>query len=640
MYSSLKQYGQSSKKDRIDEARKCTDCICALIFLAVFIITCAGLIHGIVVGDPRRLYHGFNYAGKLCGIDPSVSSEPYLYWPIIPDSQPEELDFTTPVCVERCYSDDELASDGEFNNTTVNYPILTTDTSSTNTTVTDNTVITYTPQKPYPSVHFGHAYCLPLDFDLSDQFSTNPHVNSFTAKVSTAVSSVGDTWTLLVCVCVCAAFLCFAYIGLLGCCAVVMVIMMLVLAIVLLIGVGLLFLYHGYSPHKVLPMGEEHIIYAQIIGFTSVGAGVLLTLLCCGFCRTIRTVAGVIDAAGDCVCAIPKMVLAPIINVIVQVLWILFSVYGLLCISSQGKVVPISETSIGLGDNGEYSYPVYGLQREFEFDNYIIIILLICLFGCIWVVEWISALGEFITSFAVVRWYFTKPDSDGDRDVSCPLVQSFVTGIRYHAGTIAFGSFLLALCRFIKMVLEYLKRQARHATAGNAVIGCFISAAQCIVSCCECLIRYLNGFVYVEVAINSEGYCTSAGHAFARLVTCAPTFALLEGATTMFTIVGEIVISVGLGGIVYLIIYNIKIFSSTESDWYVPNPELVSLVACVCAFCVCLPVMSLFERASDAIVYCFLEEKSEGGMTTEYTPDSLRNLLDETTELAKEEDIE
>ena len=36
--------------------------------------------HAHTNGDLRRLSHGFDYQGRLCGVDESVSGLPYLYY--------------------------------------------------------------------------------------------------------------------------------------------------------------------------------------------------------------------------------------------------------------------------------------------------------------------------------------------------------------------------------------------------------------------------------------------------------------------------------------------------------------------------------------------------------------------------------
>lgn len=89
--------------------RRCTDPICLLFFWAF----CGGLIYIInyayEVGDVRRLSHGFNYKGRLCGVDPGYEDRPLLYFcpsgMAIPGTDPpvpSSLDLIHPICVSEC----------------------------------------------------------------------------------------------------------------------------------------------------------------------------------------------------------------------------------------------------------------------------------------------------------------------------------------------------------------------------------------------------------------------------------------------------------------------------------------------------------------------------------------------------------
>lgn len=57
--------------------RHCTDCLCLLLIVAMwFSMTCLGaVVMGVVKidelppGDPRKLYHGVDQNGKVCGVD-------------------------------------------------------------------------------------------------------------------------------------------------------------------------------------------------------------------------------------------------------------------------------------------------------------------------------------------------------------------------------------------------------------------------------------------------------------------------------------------------------------------------------------------------------------------------------------------
>merc|ERR1719183_1536182 len=60
--------------------RRCTDlscCFCWLLYMIVMLtILCWALQHG----DVRRLTHGTDYYGRICGVSAGVENQPWLYW--------------------------------------------------------------------------------------------------------------------------------------------------------------------------------------------------------------------------------------------------------------------------------------------------------------------------------------------------------------------------------------------------------------------------------------------------------------------------------------------------------------------------------------------------------------------------------
>ena len=60
--------------------RQCTDCFCAL--LLVLVLAVAGTVAAVAlrVGDTRRLMHGVDYTGKLCGVG-ALADRPLVVYP-------------------------------------------------------------------------------------------------------------------------------------------------------------------------------------------------------------------------------------------------------------------------------------------------------------------------------------------------------------------------------------------------------------------------------------------------------------------------------------------------------------------------------------------------------------------------------
>ena len=79
-------------------------------------------------------------------------------------------------------------------------------------------------------------------------------------------------------------------------------------------------------------------------------------------------------------------------------------------------------------------------------------------FGILWIIAFLMAANEFVTIVSTCTWYFSRkdiPDDDGIPGDS-EVWKGFWWSIRYHAGTLAFGSLLIAIVWLIRSIFEYI----------------------------------------------------------------------------------------------------------------------------------------------------------------------------------------
>ena len=72
---------------------------------------------------------------------------------------------------------------------------------------------------------------------------------------------------------------------------------------------------------------------------------------------------------------------------------------------------------------------------------------IIHIFQLFWVIWFLVETGDFIVAGAATSWYFTRED---------PYSESQHRYRNYHIGSVAMGSFFLALLGFIKFMYELL----------------------------------------------------------------------------------------------------------------------------------------------------------------------------------------
>jgi len=85
-----------------------------------------------------------------------------------------------------------------------------------------------------------------------------------------------------------------------------------------------------------------------------------------------------------------------------------------------------------------------------------------------------------------VQWYFSgqgEVSSDSTGEVG--LLKSIKWGMWYHSGTVAFGSFCIAVITMIRIVFEYIIE--KYETFGNKENTIYKAVACCIRGILYCL---------------------------------------------------------------------------------------------------------------------------------------------------------
>ena len=134
---------------------------CLVVFL-VYVACMLGIsLYAFENGQPRRLTHGFNYQGQLCGVSKAVVDKPMLFW--CPKGNrtlhghPADLDMEHPVCLTKCPT--EPSSVHCFDNPTAKTEVLGTSSRfhSEQITIQERTVT----KQAYPSAAFAGMFCVP-----------------------------------------------------------------------------------------------------------------------------------------------------------------------------------------------------------------------------------------------------------------------------------------------------------------------------------------------------------------------------------------------------------------------------------------------------------------------------------------------
>ena len=162
-------------------------------------------------------------------------------------------------------------------------------------------------------------------------------------------------------------------------------------------------------------------------------------IVCCW--KNIALGASIMEAASDFVTST------------IRVIWLPIGAY-ILCVPYIAYWVV---SAVYLYSIGEPYYKDMSLVAEIKWTDNTTYLWWFFLFGLLWTVAFIICAQQFMIAATVCQWYFSGQGQEmSDSPYSTSVWRSFKWAAWYHCGSIAFGSFIIALITFIRIIFEYL----------------------------------------------------------------------------------------------------------------------------------------------------------------------------------------
>ncbi|XP_054509631.2 choline transporter-like protein 2 isoform X2 [Agelaius phoeniceus] len=252
---------------------------------------------------------------------------------------------------------------------------------------------------------------------------------------------------------------------------------------------------------------------------------------------------------------------------------------------------------------------------ETAYHKYLIVLQFFNVFMFFWLANFVIALGQVTLAgaFASYYWAFKKPDDMP----AFPLFSAFGRALRYHTGSLAFGSLVLAIVQVIRVVLEYLDHRLKAAE--NKFAKFLLSCLKCCFWCLEKFIKFLNRNAYIMIAIYGTNFCTSARNAFFLLMRNIIRVAVLDKVTDFLFFLGKLLI-VGSVGILAFFFFTqrIKLVQDTAPPLnYYWVPILTVIVG---SYLIAHGFFSVYGMCVDTLFLCFCEdlERNDGSPERPY----------------------
>ncbi|MGH0166218.1 UNVERIFIED_CONTAM: hypothetical protein FKN15_050537 [Acipenser sinensis] len=357
-------------------------------------------------------------------------------------------------------------------------------------------------------------------------------------------------------------------------------------------------------------------------------------------------------AVGHVMCSLIYPLLTFALLALVIAYWAITAVYPFLP-AHPGAGRQRSHFSVGLSLHARTAKPVHKILRTFNTTNitkacpdakcifafyggetyyhkYLIFFQFYNVFLFFWCANFVTALGQVTLAgaFASFYWAFKKPDDMP----AFPIFTSLGRALRYHTGSLAFGSLILSIVQVIRVLLEYLDHKLKgHQNKFTKFLLCCL---KCCFWCLEKFIKFLNRNAYIMIAIYGKNFCTSARNAFFLLMRNIVRVAVLNKVTEFLLFLGKLLI-VGSVGILSFFFFSGRIkpiedTTPTLNYYWVPILTVV-----IGSYFIAHGFFSVYGMCVDTLFLCFLEdlERNDGSQERPYfMPDTLLKALKKKNE--------
>lgn len=114
--------------------------------------------------------------------------------------------------------------------------------------------------------------------------------------------------------------------------------------------------------------------------------------------------------------------------------------------------------------------------------------------GLFWISELLAAIFMYMQIVGVCTWYFS---STYKKRGNFSLFKGLWWSFRYNFGSLAFGSFLLAVVWCVRAIFEYIDKKSKNMLNNNAAVNCFSNCIRCCLACLHRFIKFLNKNAYI-----------------------------------------------------------------------------------------------------------------------------------------------
>ena len=612
-----------------DENRKCRDCLCCIIFIIFFIGCLITALVGFVFGKPQKILYPYDEDGHACGYDKGYENYKLLYFYNVLENL-EKLkikDIVNAFCVKECpytkYDKKEyekknitLVCKGTENNPScnVNYKnyyrsksllkrfcFPSDDEKEEFDNKTQEKILVYDYTKKInierivdkSDIDGEYVRIEALKEENTSRVASEKLINlSFFSK-NRLINWISDIfvtkWVIFSSV-IWSFIISMFFLLFLRCCAGLLVFLILVGIFVGLIIISII-LRIKMNEYEEKEDDSKAKLFC-VLFWVCVVIAVIWLLFVLIMCNRIRLSIALIQISAKYINSNFSVLFIPFLFFILTIGWLVYWVV----------------LTVYLYSSGDFDREHSKIFATFKWKYHINYLFWYHLFSFFYILAILSALSQFIYASCTSIWYFNyEKGTEGHI-----ILTSFKRAFKYHFGSIAFGSLIIAIVRFIMFFLEIFKKKAENSFGKKKQGKCFKCLMRCLDCCLICITKFLefiNKHAYIMISIKGDSFCTAAWEGFALTIRNLGRFSVLALLGNLFSIIGTLFIMAASGFLGYLVIEYYGFLKEEVNSYFLPILCMVIIGLIIGLIC-----MNVFGMSADTLLYCFLidEEVNKG----------------------------
>lgn len=251
-------------------------------------------------------------------------------------------------------------------------------------------------------------------------------------------------------------------------------------------------------------------------------------------------------------------------------------------------------------------------------------------FGLLWTAQVIQGIGMMTIAGVIANYYFNRgvanpvagvggsalaEDGSAPKKGRCGCCRrsmvciSLRRALTKNFGSIVFGSLLIAIIQFIRIIFQYIQNQMKNKTQ-NKSAKLLMKCVGCLLWCLELCLKFITRNAFIYMAVKGTSFYTSAKASIMLIMANVVDLAVVNTIGEILMVLGKLFVTCTCAFIAYYIMNNYEGFQA-DGDEELSSLWLPVLITMIFAFFVASAFFYVVDIAIDTILLCFCIDKKE-----------------------------